>query len=1055
MEKSDIQTFLELKSCCDNLIKNPTKEHAYRIATVANNISNEVVQNLSEYCLFPIITSLRNNSLSMNVKEQLVKTMRVIIQKTRITKLKHFYDIYDSLLLQIFDKSQPNHVIMFHEELKEAVTLCIKDLIHQSFSDVIELLYTKENILKLGQGILLCLTIARMEKSSIVKLAGIDAVMVLCHVDDKIDKSDIIIQEKVADTIMAFLPGIVSGLQEIAMGSEVQNHKVTMMAVRAWGRVISLVMHDKEEEDIALSIETLMKKDHNLLSEASHTTTYNGKCDIKHNLKGATRNKEWFEAAAIKLGACIQLVDKIKSHSHYKVRRELVESINLILENCSRNMKPNIMALTDYLISLSEDESIEVSEKAHNVLYSLSENCMQNHNMRPLIDLLEDKFYSLLTRLPTFVRRTDDNEQLASLNQFAGYLKLFGKQRLPHIMRSQAHIRRLLLALVYIMALDCNDVSPLLTTNMKDLDDPAYFYGSDSWKQFKFIKNNSCREKLITICKLLGEFGDFRILVDTILELMSDASQHRKELTLLLNWSLVSVQDPSVSHLYKEIVDFYTMQEVWYLPIEVSKDTPLVQAQSNIVQCCLLMEGLGYIAQNLQYDYDRYLLKTLYIIIERAGSGNGLISYIGVRTLESIAETQQHKTIGDLLRANVDYFSYHILMKLRQVARNPGVLDVIEVVMKYSKLDFLPHLKGIVEDVLRQLSMPYHQKDTYSFLKIFHTFIACVKILISWEDTKEIIKKEDTQTTNNLSETIILSLLEYYKAKKIDENFEDNIEETKSNANVPNFEELTEETNEDYSNLNAEDEKDKKLPIHIKIILEVMKRCLHFLPLKDIHISLMAMQTLQEGLPMLVKWENELLPIVHQLWHPLIDRFNDKNVLVINRSWQLLHVLADISNDFIRNRTLRQVLPCVFKFLTESSTESIDKSSLNIYKFTQTYKLQYELLSTLGLIARLLKLCERELWQILSNTQLYLSARQNSMLQMCCVKLYKDIADYNGDIAWLKCLSIWNSKIAPITPDATIDINNLLDSNVARSNKYYKNLNEIIIYIQKRISIVK
>lgn len=186
------------------------------------------------------------------------------------------------------------------------------------------------------------------------------------------------------------------------------------------------------------------------------------------------------------------------------------------------------------------------------------------------------------------------------------------------------------------------------------------------------------------------------------------------------------------------------------------------------------------------------------------GSGNDLISYIGVRTLESIAETQQHKTIGDLLRANVDYFSYHILMKLRQVARNPGVLDVIEVVMKYSKLDFLPHLKGIVEDVLRQLSMPYHQKDTYSFLKIFHTFIACVKTLISWEDTKEIIKKEDIQTTNNLSETIILSLLEYYNAKKIDEKFEDNIEETESNADVPNFEELTKETNKDYSNLNAE-----------------------------------------------------------------------------------------------------------------------------------------------------------------------------------------------------------------------------------------------------------
>lgn len=133
---------------------------------------------------------------------------------------------------------------------------------------------------------------------------------------------------------------------------------------------------------------------------------------------------------------------------------------------------------------------------------------------------------------------SDDNEQLAYLNQFAGYLRLFGKQRLPHIIRSQVHVQRLLLALVYIMVIDCSNVSLLQTTNVKDLDDPAYFYGSDSWRQFKFIKNNLCKEKLVTICKLLGEFGDFRILIDTILEFMMDAPQHRKELSLLLNWIL-------------------------------------------------------------------------------------------------------------------------------------------------------------------------------------------------------------------------------------------------------------------------------------------------------------------------------------------------------------------------------------------------------------------------------------------------------------------------------------------------------------------------------------
>lgn len=53
--------------------------------------------------------------------------------------------------------------------------------------------------------------------------------MALCQVDDEADTSDIILQDQIADVIMLFLPGIVSGLQEIAMGSEIQGHKLTMV----------------------------------------------------------------------------------------------------------------------------------------------------------------------------------------------------------------------------------------------------------------------------------------------------------------------------------------------------------------------------------------------------------------------------------------------------------------------------------------------------------------------------------------------------------------------------------------------------------------------------------------------------------------------------------------------------------------------------------------------------------------------------------------------------------------------------------------------------------
>ncbi|XP_032676301.1 TELO2-interacting protein 1 homolog isoform X2 [Odontomachus brunneus] len=868
--------------------------------------------------------------------------------------------------------------------------------------------------------------------------------MALCYVHNEVNKSDIVLREQVADTIMTFLPGIIGGLQEIIMEGEIQNHKVTVMAIRAWGRIISLIMHDKEET--ILSVETLMKK-------STHHSTYlldtSRTKMFENNLKQDIRNQDWFEAVAIKLGTSVQLFEKIRSHSHYKVRLELVETISLVLQNCFRNMKPNIMALIDHLISLSEDETMDVSIKAYNVLTIISENFMRNHNVK-LTNLLEEKFYGVLMRLPTIVRWSSDDEQLASLNQFAGYLKLLGEQNLPYIMSSQAHTRKLFLALIYIMEIDCSAVSLLQTTNVKDLDAPAYFYGSDAWRQFKFITNSSCKEKIVEICKLLGHFGNFNILVDTILELMSDAPSHRKELSLLLNWILISVKDSSVLHLYKEIVDFYTSEEMWYLSIEVTEATSLAQARSNVVQCCLLMEGLGCIAKNLQRDYSIYLLKTLYLIMERAGSENSLISYIGVRTLEIITKAQQHSTIGDLLRANVDYFSFHIIIKLRQMELNTGVLDVIEVVMKYSELDFLPYLQGIVENALTQLSNPFRKKNIYYFLRIFYTFITCIKTLVICEDMEK--SEENIRITNNFSETIINSLLEYYNAKNIDKKLENDIEETELNVDV-NIE-PSEESNSTYTAFNIEDkEENKELPIYTKIIIKIMKCCLNFLPSNDIQVSLMAMQTLQIGLVMLIQWEDELLPIVHQLWHPLTDRFNGGNVIVINHAWQLLYVLARISNDFIRSRTLRDVLPSISKFLIDSSKKSINKGSENIYKFTQIYKLQYELLYTLGIVARLVRLREQELWKLLNDTQCYLSTRQNPTLQASCVKLYKEIADYNADIVWVKCLGIWNSNVEKIVSDVTFDIKTILNpTDIATSNEYYKNVQDIIMYIERKTS---
>lgn len=104
------------------------------------------------------------------------------------------------------------------------------------------------------------------------------------------------------------------------------------MAIRAWGRIISLIMHDKKET--LLSVEAVVKantySNTNLLDISARTRM------LESNLKQDIRDQNWFEAAAIKLGSCIQLFEKIRSHPHYKVRLELVETISLVLQNCFR-----------------------------------------------------------------------------------------------------------------------------------------------------------------------------------------------------------------------------------------------------------------------------------------------------------------------------------------------------------------------------------------------------------------------------------------------------------------------------------------------------------------------------------------------------------------------------------------------------------------------------------------------------------------------------------------------------------------------------------------------
>lgn len=68
----------------------------------------------------------------------------------------------------------------------------------------------------------------------------------------------------------------------------------------------------------------------------------------------------------------------------------------------------------------------------------------------------------------------------------------------------------------------------------------------------------------------------------------------------------------------------YLDPDHWNLPLEVSTNEygekyTLPEIQNNVIQICLQLEGIGRIALAIGKDFEQFLIKSLYPVLEQAG----------------------------------------------------------------------------------------------------------------------------------------------------------------------------------------------------------------------------------------------------------------------------------------------------------------------------------------------------------------------------------------------------------------------------------------------------
>ncbi|KDR09792.1 TELO2-interacting protein 1 homolog [Zootermopsis nevadensis] len=305
---------------------------------------------------------------------------------------------------------------------------------------------------------------------------------------------------------------------------------------------------------------------------------------------------------------------------------------------------------------------------------------------------------------------------------------------------------------------------------------------------------------------------------------------------------------------------------------------------------------------------------------------------------------------------------------------------------------------------------------------------------------KETEKLEFVPKIMKTSQTTVDEIINYHSCKRQSENFKNNVEVDVEDTDSGAYNES------DEKNCDGE----KKLPLFVEMTVSVLKRCIHFLPSKNREQKLLVLAILQEGLLILEAWENELLPIVHAIWSPFVNRFAETtDHLLVNRSFGLLCVLAQTAKDFIRSRTLKHVLLPLCQVLTKSSIESKKKDRVSSYRFTQLFKLQKELLSNMGDLVVHLNLQEREIEQVLTAAAPYLSSLQPLPLQESCVNLFYKLSGVNQGAVWLKLLCMWSPIQQLNLPADGLQTVKVTERNVDHQ-EFKKNVEEILHFLDIR-----
>ncbi|XP_017031707.1 TELO2-interacting protein 1 homolog [Drosophila kikkawai] len=1050
----------KIKPAIEGFIKEPNKDNLSAVEREIEGFNFGEMRIYQVQTLVPLVLKLDELSgENQELRTSLMNCLSNIVSHTYLADDKGLRSILVVVLQQIRDPKAAAMLPNLSEEIKLAAIQCIFEALRRSTSDVLESFYVKETAMLLGQILLTLLEIIEREKYRKLVQSALQCLLVAFYVHDESDPVDVVLRNQVADTIFIFLPKVLIVLFKTSLKDDTVGETIKSMAIQALGRIICIMFEETTDEYMKMRYDVDAFR--NLFNgtngriEPEGEFNYFGKKkgsieqneERLHQMQAELRSPQWVAATSRRLRPIFVETSILRAHEALRLRKSYAEMCCLLLRHCAHNLRSNFLHILESVLALSEDEDPEVAQRCRDTLLHLQEMPSSQGIFDENAEMLLDAH---LNKWPRILHRCEDNEQFAELLFFKGFLRSVNAQKLQLLLLVPKNLEMFVTCL--LTALDLSTSRELLNEEYSlrrmregDSKDLAAELSKLTWRQFKHLGSDRTVAILYDIAAILGAEPTLnRLIFDYCQDLIKQKSMAMNEavllLTLMVTRPAVKAARESRLELARLLLDQLLCDEHWNLALQpdaawrlkvdkpthwfeertpgiyssavevrtqdcdsddeqseqvVSKRVSIADAQFNVLHTCLVLDAVGHCATFIGDTFDRYIFLSLHKVLLKVASSNTIVHQAASFAFVSMQLALKYAEPSHFIECSTDYITFHLnaLLK-RRSNESTAAVDILTVVLQYSSRGNVPHLDSLFHTIREECSKSHQTANVHSYLRVFNAFL---KHVSNWQGDAEaeVNAVDQPMQVDDERQSVLSSWMNALKKPQL-------LDDLNGDADMPDS-----PAQDDQENAGAEDDTVPEpmkpvLPRHVEMVKDILSQVIKFVSTAEQSQQIAAIECFSSGLPLLAAYENELLPLVHLVWQPLVEKFRQKDALVLNRCFTLLHLLGIYAKDFILKRSLSDVIPQLKQFLKAASRHSSTEAKQQAK--TQEYKLQLKLLQSLADFILGLQIEGKHLHELMSTAALYLAQEQPPELQTLARQFFLELAVYNGPFVYVTLL---------------------------------------------------